>query len=75
MGTDVVSGYSFQGKLGESRILPGRDGPPGADYNTIPAPKPKATALVTFYRREDDMEYVELQQRAHSPSASGGLRG
>ncbi len=27
--------YRFQGKLGESRKLPGRDGPPGADYNTI----------------------------------------
>ena len=55
--------YRFQGKLGESRKLPGRDGPPGADYNTIPALKPKATALVTFYRREDDMEFIELLQK------------
>lgn len=55
--------YRFQGKLGESRRLPGRDGPPGADYNTIPALKPKATALVAFYRREDDMEFIELLKK------------
>lgn len=29
--------YRFQGRLGERRRLPGRDGPPGADYNTLPA--------------------------------------
>lgn len=29
--------YRFQGKLGEERLLPGRDGPPGADYKTLPA--------------------------------------
>jgi hypothetical protein len=44
-------------------MLPGRDGPPGADYNTIPALKPKATALVVFYRREDDMEFIELLKK------------
>lgn len=58
--------YRFQGKLGESRKLPGRDGPPGADYNTIPALKPKATALVAFYRREDDMEFIELLKQWES---------
>ncbi|MGI9304585.1 MAG: hypothetical protein ACR2RB_18050 [Gammaproteobacteria bacterium] len=52
--------YRFQGKLGETRKLPGRDGPPGADYNTIPALKPKATAMVVFYRRPNDAEYVNL---------------
>lgn len=63
--------YLFQGKLGESRILPGRDGPPGADYNTIPALKPKATALVTFYRREGDMEFIELLKKWKSSVKSG----
>lgn len=29
--------YRFQGKLGAERLLPGRDGPPGADYKTLPA--------------------------------------
>ncbi len=29
--------YRFHGHLGERRRLPGRDGPPGADYNTLPA--------------------------------------
>ncbi len=34
--------YRFQGQLGASRLLPGRDGPPGADYNTLPAFKDRA---------------------------------
>jgi hypothetical protein len=29
--------YRFHGRLGATRLLPGRDGPPGADYNTLPA--------------------------------------
>lgn len=29
--------YRFHGRLGENRLLPGRDGPPGADYKTLPA--------------------------------------
>jgi hypothetical protein len=40
--------YVFQGRLGERRLLPGRDGPPGADYNTLPAFKPKATEMMLF---------------------------
>jgi hypothetical protein len=40
--------YVFQGRLGERRRLPGRDGPPGADYNTLPAFKPKATEMMLF---------------------------
>jgi len=34
-GTDAF--YRFQGRLGSERRLPGRSGPPGADYNTLPA--------------------------------------
>jgi len=28
--------YRFAGRLGSERLLPGRSGPPGADYNTLP---------------------------------------
>jgi hypothetical protein len=52
--------YVFQGWLGERRALPGRDGPPGADYNTLPALKPKALQLVAFYWYEDDRNYLDL---------------
>jgi hypothetical protein len=52
--------YVFQGWLGERRWLPGRDGPPGADYNTLPAFKPKPVQLALFYWREDDGDYREL---------------
>jgi len=52
--------YRFQGKLGENRFLPGRDGPPGADYNTIPALKPKGVTMVVSYRKENDFEFVQL---------------
>jgi hypothetical protein len=52
--------YVFQGWLGERRVLPGRDGPPGADYTTLPALKPKAVQLTAFYWYEDDSAYLEL---------------
>jgi hypothetical protein len=40
--------YVFEGRLGARRWLPGRDGPPGADYNTLPAFKPRATQMMLF---------------------------
>jgi hypothetical protein len=46
--------YSFVGFLGERRYLPGRDGPPGADYNTLPPFKRLLVQLVAFNWREDD---------------------
>jgi hypothetical protein len=52
--------YLFQGWLGERRWLPGRDGPPGADYNALPEFKPKPAQLALFYWREDDGDYLEL---------------
>lgn len=52
--------YVFQGWLGERRWLPGRSGPPGADYNTLPALKDKAMQLALFYWHEDDGEYLDL---------------
>ena len=52
--------YTFQGRLGQMRGLPGRDAPPGSDYNTLPALKPKALTMIFSYRRENDAEYIEL---------------
>lgn len=43
--------YTFQGFLGERRRLPGRSGPPGAAYNTLPALKPLALQLLSGYWR------------------------
>jgi hypothetical protein len=46
--------YRFQGYLGERRRLPGRDGPPGADYNTVPELKPRARQMLAGFWRERD---------------------
>jgi hypothetical protein len=54
--------YVFQGWLGERRLLPGRDGPPGADYNTRPAFKSKAAQLALFYWHEEDRDFLELSK-------------
>ena len=55
--------YVFQGWLGERRLLPGRDGPPGADYNTLPAFKPKAVQLAVFYWAEEATDYPDTIAR------------
>ena len=44
--------YSFAGYLGARRALPGREGPPGADYNTWPTLKPLGLQLLIGYWRE-----------------------
>ena len=49
-GSDAF--YSFQGFLGERRSLPGRDGPPGARYNTLPELKPLPAQVLGGYWRE-----------------------
>lgn len=43
--------YTFKGFLGETRLLPGRDGPPGADYNTLPELKPMPLQMLFGYWR------------------------
>ena len=48
--------YVFQGFLGERRSLPGRDAPPGADYNTLPQMKPLALQLASGYWREGNRD-------------------
>lgn len=55
--------YVFEGWLGGKRWLPGRDGPPGADYNTAPAFKPKATQMVVFYWHENSRAYPKRLHR------------
>jgi hypothetical protein len=44
--------YTFKGYLGARRALPGRDGPPGADYNTLPEFKPLGYQIALAYWRE-----------------------
>ena len=45
-GTDPF--YRFDGRLGAQRLLPGRDGPPGADYDTVPAFQDPALQFCAF---------------------------
>jgi len=51
--------YSFQGFLGKRRRLPGRTGPPGADYNTLPSIKPYVNQLLFGLWRTGDPEVVK----------------
>ena len=43
--------YTFRGRLGAKRLLPGRSGPPGADYNTLAAFKAPLTSMLISYWR------------------------
>lgn len=52
--------YVFQGWLGERRRLPGRDGPPGADYNTLPSMKPLVHQMALSYWHEGDLAWLDL---------------
>ena len=52
--------YVFEGRLGESRLLPGRDGPPGAIYRNLPSLCPLEVALYYFYWQENDKEYADI---------------
>ena len=58
--------YVFQGRLGENRRLPGREGPPGADYNTWPAFVRRSDQLIAGYWREGDQDFVPLVREALS---------
>ncbi len=55
--------YTFKGRLGARRSLPGRDSPPGADYNTLPWMKPlHRQFLLGYWRpgRRGDAERLNL---------------
>lgn len=54
--------YSFEGYLGAKRRLPGREGPPGADFNTLPPLKAVASQVVIYNWREDDLEFIDLMR-------------
>lgn len=54
--------YIFQGWLGERRRLPGREGPPGADYNTLPSMKPFSHQMALFWWHQGDREWLSLYQ-------------
>ena len=65
--------YSFQGFLGERRMLPGRDGPPGADYNTLPALKPLGRQLAMGYWREGNAGDIKRMEQTYG--RNGDLLG
>jgi len=52
--------YQFKGQLGKHRLLPGRSGPPGADYATLPGLMPRHIRLVTGYRPESVQKETDL---------------
>ena len=58
--------YTFRGFLGARRLLPGRDGPPGAFYNTLPKLKPLPLQLGIGYWRagsqQDRARALEAQR-------------
>ncbi len=55
--------YAFHGFLGARRRLPGRDGPPGARYNTLPQLKPlPAQILDGYWRQGHDGDWARYQR-------------
>lgn len=66
--------YTFRGWLGARRRLPGRTGPPGADYNTLPAFKPVGLQLMAFYWHHGHADYVDLVQEGLFGQPGGGWR-
>lgn len=66
--------YMFHGWLGARRRLPGRDGPPGADYNTLPAFKRPVHQLLAFYWHEDLADYAPLVKDGLFHGADGRFR-
>jgi len=69
-GSDAF--YTFKGYLGERRMLPGRDGPPGALYNTRPALKPLPAQIMGGYWGEgnegDWARYRRSRERGDGPA-------
>lgn len=65
--------YSFAGYLGERRMLPGRSGPPGADYNTLPNLKPLARQFAAGYWREGNSGDIRRMESTYG--RTGDLLG
>ncbi len=55
--------YQFKGSLGKNRLLPGRSGPPGADYITLPGLMPRYVRLVTGYRTDSVETEIALFEK------------
>lgn len=56
--------YTFEGYLGERRgPLPGRDGPPGADYNTLPRFKPRGLQMTAFYWQDGETGFLDAFEK------------
>ncbi|MDD9982688.1 MAG: hypothetical protein OXU81_15260 [Gammaproteobacteria bacterium] len=76
-GSDAF--YTFEGYLGERRLLPGRDGPPGARYNTLPQLKPLPAQILGGYwreRNEGDWErYRRSRERSADPAEFSRAQG
>ena len=62
--------YTFKGFLGERRRLPGRDGPPGADYNALPATKPLTSQLLMGFWREGNREDVARLESGYAKTGA-----
>ena len=66
--------YSFHGFLGERRRLPGRDGPPGARYNTLPELKPLPAQVLDGYWREGKVgDWARYQDARDNGSGPAGF--
>lgn len=65
--------YTFRGKLGEQRLLPGRDGPPGAIYYTLPALWHYEISLPMFYWNSPDPEFIEVMADMKSADPTNPL--
>ena len=76
-GSDAF--YTFQGYLGERRLLPGRDGPPGARYNTLPQLKPLSVQVLGGYWRErndgDWRRYRRSREQSGDPAEFSRAQG
>ena len=66
--------YSFHGFLGERRRLPGRDGPPGARYNTMPELKPLPAQILDGYWREgNDGDWARYRRSRENGAGRAGF--
>ena len=76
-GSDAF--YVFEGYLGERRLLPGRDGPPGARYNTLPRLKPLPAQILGGYWREDNegdwQRYRRSREHGDDPAEFSRAQG
>lgn len=67
--------YSFQGRLGEKRLIWPRSGPPGADYNTLPPFKPLWLQLASGYFRDGNDVDLRLLSGIRFEATSGEVDG